>query len=80
MIGAPVSYTESGKLLEVDMKKKVWRDAVARTVCWLCYAAVAVVLIVFAIRLCQGVCEVRRGEVTPAEMLEELGDWMTGKE
>jgi hypothetical protein len=65
---------------EVDMKRKVWKDVLSRTVCWVCYAAVIAVLAAFGLRLGRGVGEVRRGEMTPAEMLEELGDWMTGKE
>jgi hypothetical protein len=65
---------------EVDMKRKVWKDVLSRTVCWVCYAAVIAVLAAFGLRLGRGVDEVWRGEMTPAEMLEELGDWMTGKE
>lgn len=65
---------------EVDMRGLTWRRIASGVARWLCYAAVAVVLTVFGLRLAAGVGEVWRGEATPAEMLEELGDWLTGRE
>ena len=62
------------------MRGLTWRRVVSKAACWLCYAAVAVVLAIFGLRLIAGVDEVRRGEATPADMLEELGDFLTGKE
>jgi hypothetical protein len=45
-----------------------------------CYAAVAVVVLALACRLWKGIGYVRGGEMTPAEMLEDMMDWMTGRE
>lgn len=56
------------------------RSALGHVVRWLCYIAVVVVLSAFALQLGRGIGDVRRGEMTPAQMLEELGDWMRGKE
>lgn len=57
-----------------------WKAVALRVLHWTCYAAVMIVLSIFAMQLIRGVGEVRRGEATPAEMLEQLGDWMTGKQ
>ena len=62
------------------MKKRGWRGVISGITCWLCYAAVIAVLVIFGLRLLAGLSEVRRGESTPAEMLEDVGDWLTGRE
>ena len=61
------------------MKKRVW-EVFRKVAVGMCYLAVAAVLTVFAWRLGEGVREVRQGEATPAEVLAELSDWMTGRE
>jgi hypothetical protein len=38
------------------------------------------VLLVFAWRLGQGVERVRQGEITPAQMLQDMGEWLRGTE
>ena len=62
------------------MRGLTWRRIASGVACWRCYAAVAVVLAVVGLRMAAGVGVVWWGEATPAEMLEELGDWLTGRE
>ena len=57
-----------------------WRCACMRAIRLLCGVATAAVLTVFAVRLGQGIGRVERGEITPAEMLEDMGDWLRGKQ
>jgi hypothetical protein len=71
---------EGDPFVEVDMKKRGWHSVISGIACWLCYAAVIAVLVIFGVRLLAGVNEVRQGETTPAEMLEDVGDWLTGRE
>ncbi|MBR2620997.1 MAG: hypothetical protein IKC97_01335 [Clostridia bacterium] len=46
----------------------------------LCCAVVIAVLTVFVWRLGQGIDRVRDGEITPAQMLQDMGEWLSGKE
>ena len=57
-----------------------WRCACMRAIRLLCCVATVAVLTVFAVRLGQGIGRVDRGEITPAEMLEDMGDWLRGKQ
>ena len=62
--------------MKIKRARKIWNGVVAGV----CYLAVVVVLTVFAWRLGCGVREVKHGEATPADVLAELSDWMTGRE
>jgi hypothetical protein len=46
----------------------------------LCCGVTLAVLLVFAWRLGQGVERVRQGEITPAQMLQDMGEWLRGTE
>ena len=81
MKGGAASYLEKEKdVAEAAMKNKNVRKILNGVAAGACYLAVAAVLLVFAWRLGCGVREVKRGEATPADMLAELADWMTGRE
>ena len=52
------------------------------TLAWrvVCCGVTVAVLVVFAWRLGQGIERVRQGEITSAQMLQEMDEWLRGKE
>ena len=57
-----------------------WRGKCVRAWRVLCCGVTLAVLLVFAWRLGQGVERVRQGEITPAQMLQDMGEWLRGAE
>ena len=45
-----------------------------------CCGVTVAVLVVFTWRLGQGIERVRQGEITSAQMLQEMDEWLRGKE
>lgn len=57
-----------------------WRRKCATAWRVLCCGVTLAVLLVFAGRMGQGIVRVSQGEITPAQMLQEMGEWLRGKE
>ena len=57
-----------------------WRRGCVKAWRVLCCGVTLAVLLVFAGRMGQGLVRVSQGEITPAQMLQEMGEWLRGKE
>lgn len=57
-----------------------WRRKCAMAWRVLCCGVTISVLVVFAWRLGQGIERVQRGEITSAQMIQDMGEWLKGKE
>ena len=57
-----------------------WRRKCATAWRALCCGVTVAVLVVFAWRLGQGIERVRQGEITSAQMIQDMDEWLRGKE
>jgi hypothetical protein len=57
-----------------------WCALLSRIVRIFCCAVTVAAITIFCWRLGAGVVRVRNGEITSAQMLEELGAWLCGRD